>query len=139
MARFNARFISKTQHVQNKRRRLTSCRNSTSTSRSYFPACGRVAIVKDNESYFTLKNANVHGNDQVWTRDVSMCPPEICFQGKAKIRNFLPMSQSQSKEYCSVPANNTINAKVYCQIIHANIIPFMRQHHSNGSYYFWAD
>ena len=38
-----------------------------------------------------------------------------------------------------VPANNAVNAEVYCQIIRANVIPFIQQHHSNVSYYFWPD
>ena len=36
-------------------------------------------------------------------------------------------------------ANNAVNAEVYINILRTSVVPFIRQNHANGSYYFWPD
>ena len=51
------------------------CGRAKSLSRDFFPVGGQTAIVIDNELYITLKGDKVQGNDWVWMRDITTCPP----------------------------------------------------------------
>ena len=112
-------------------------------SRDFFPVGGRTEIVIDDESYFTLKGDEVRGNDRVWTRDISTCPPEVRFKQKPKFAKKLlvhcAISPKGVSELSFVEGGYAINRHAYIQILRSTVVPFIRRHHSNGRYYFWMD
>ena len=58
-------------------------KRSAILSREYFPKGGRTAMIIDDESIFTLKGDEIQGNDRVWTRDITTCPPDVRFSETA--------------------------------------------------------
>ena len=109
----------------------------------YFPVNGRNDIVIDDESYFLLKDDNVRGNDSIWTKDINSCPAEVRCVEKEKFQKKLLVHAAISRKGMSslyfVPAGNSINAEVYKNILRTNVIPFIRENHSNNRYHFWMD
>ena len=102
-----------------------------------------MAIVIDDESYFTLKGDETRGNDRVWTRDITTCPPEVRFKQKAKFAKKLlvhaAISLKEVSELSFVEGGYAINAAAYIQILRSTVVPFINSNHSNGRYWFWMN
>ena len=102
-----------------------------------------MAIVIDDESYFTLKGDEVRGNDRVWTRDITTCPPEVRFKQKAKFSKKLLVHCAISPKGVSkisfVEGGYAVNAQRYIQMLRQAVVPFICANHSNGRYWFWMD
>ena len=74
-------------------------------SRDYFPEDGRTAMIIDDESFFTLKGDEMRGNDRVWTRDITTCPPEVRFRQKSKFPKKLLVHAVISQRACPSSAS----------------------------------
>ena len=100
-------------------------------------------IIIDDKSYFTLKGDKTRGNDQIWTRDISTCPPEVRYKQKAKFPKKMlvhaAISQKGISELSFVEGGYAINRHRYIEILGATVIPFIRENHSNGNYFLWMD
>lgn len=116
---------------------------STLLSQNFFPPGGSMAIVLDDESFFTLKGDEVRGNDRIWTRDISTCPPEVRFRQKEKFTKKLLVHAAIStrgvSELTFIEGGYAVNRFVYIEILRKTVVPFIRRHHSNGRYWFWPD
>ena len=114
-----------------------------SLSRNFFPVGGQTAIVIDDKSYFTLKGDEMRGNDRVWTRDITTCPPEVRFRQKEKFPKKLlvhvAISQKGMSELSFVEGGYAINRNNYIEILRRTVIPFIRANHRNGDYWLWMD
>ena len=90
---------------------------ATRLSLNYFPPGGNTAIVIDDESFFTLRCDEVRGNDRIWTRDISTCPPEVRFKQKGKFAKKLlvhaAISPKGISELSFVEGGYAVNRHVY--------------------------
>ena len=112
-------------------------------SRDFFPPGGNMAVVLDDESFFTLKGDEQRGNDRVWTTDINACPPEVRFKQKEKFCKKLlvhcAISPRGISELSFVESGYAVNRHVYINMLRKTVVPFIRQHHANQRYWFWMD
>jgi len=97
----------------------------------------------DDESYFTLNNSTLPGNDRFYTDNDKACPEEVKYNLKPKFEQKLLVWIAVSSEGMSrpwfVPSKMAINQYNYkSECIERRLIPFLQQH-KNNKYIFWPD
>lgn len=113
--------------------------------------CGRLyhkllslKCIMDDESYFTLKHSHINGNDRFYTSDISKTPSSIKFNPvdkfPKKLLVYFLFSEEGMSEPLFIPSGLAVNQSIYLEeCIKKRLIPFIRQHHSDGQYIFWPD
>ena len=98
----------------------------------------------DDESYFTLTNSSVCGNDGFYSNNLQKTPASVKYRAKAKFEQkllvWLCVSERGISKPFIAPSGLAINRHVYLeQCIKKRLVPFIEQHHSDGQYLFWPD
>jgi hypothetical protein len=101
-------------------------------------------IILDDESYFTLSNSTLAGNDRFNSDDVKKTPDNIKYKYVAKFEPKVLVWIAFSSEGVSQPlffqSGQAINQYVYLkQCIQKRLVPFINAYHSGSSYVFWPD
>lgn len=100
-------------------------------------------FILDDESYFTLSNSTLAGNDRYYTDDVKSCPEHVKHKLKSKFEEKLLVWIAVSSEGMSkpwfVPSKMAINSTNYLsECIERRLLPFLRLH-KNKKIVFWPD
>jgi len=115
------------------------------------PKCGNLYktykksdFIIDDESYFTLSNSALAGNDSYYSNDRNQTPDVVKHYDKAKyepkVLVWLAISpKGLSKPYFR-PSGMAVNQEVYLnECIIKRLVPFIQEHYSDGKYVFWPD
>lgn len=101
-------------------------------------------FILDDESYFTLSNSTLSGNNTYYSDDVNNAPNNIKFKFKKKFEPKLMVwiaisPKGVSKPYFK-PSKLAINQEVYLnECIKKRLIPFISKYHADSQYVFWPD
>jgi len=113
--------------------------------------CGRLYLkyqntlwIIDDESYFTLTHSTINGNNNYYTSNNALTPPEVNYYTKTKFEKkllvWICLSAKGISSVYYVPSGQAINQEVYLKnCIKKRLIPFINAHHSDGNYVFWPD
>jgi transposase len=100
-------------------------------------------FILDDESYFTLANTTLNGNNGFYSSDVSASPNDVKFAKKKKYDDKLLVSLIISPKGISKPfihkSGQAVNKEKYLEILRKRLIPFINEHHKNDDYLFWPD
>ena len=101
-------------------------------------------FIIDDESYFTLSNANLSGNDTFYSNDRNMTANDVKYYDKAKYEEkvlvWLSMSPAGLIQFYIVTIKMTVNQKVYLEeCLKKRLLPFIKKYHKGGKYVFWPD
>ena len=115
------------------------------------PKCGQLYkiyrksdFIIDDESYFTLSNSVLAGNDSYYTNYRTQTPDDVKHFNKAKYEPkvvvWIAISpKGLSKPYFR-PSGIAINQEVYLnECIIKRLVQCIQEHHSDGKYVFWLD
>ena len=102
------------------------------------------SFVLDDESYFPLSKSQIPGNDRFYTKDKSTTPPKVMYKFKhkfeSKVMLYIVISDKGISKPWFKPSGLAINQEVYQrECLQKILIPFLKQHHSDGKYVFWPD
>lgn len=105
---------------------------------------GNLFFVLDDECYFPLSNSRVPGNDRFYSNSVATSPPNIRYKFQKKYEKKLMLYIVISEKGVSKPwfkdGGLAINQIIYQEECLSKIlIPFLRDHHSDGNFVFWPD
>ena len=102
------------------------------------------SCLMDDESYFTFRHSTINGNGNFYSSDPSAtpsnikCSPRSKFEPKMMI--WLCISDKGISKPYFVPSGTAVNQKIYLEeCIKKRLIPFIKEHHSDGKYVFWPD
>lgn len=100
--------------------------------------------VMDDESYFTLAHSSINGNARFSSSDVNKTPATVKYKPTEKFQKkllvWIAISPNGMSEPFFVPSGLAINQHIYLKdCINARLMPFIKQHHSDGNYLFWPD
>jgi len=98
----------------------------------------------DDESFFTLSNTTLAGNDRFYSDDVEKTPNNIRNKFKAKYETkllvWLAISPRGVSSVKFVKSGLAINQKIYGdECLRKNLLPFIKNHYMDGKYVFWPD
>ena len=101
--------------------------------------------VIDDESYFTLDNSDLAGNDMFYSDDINSCSDNIKYKlvekFAPKLLVWIAMCSRGASEIYIVPKNLSINQDIYMQeCLSKRLLPMLRKHYkNNNNYIFWPD
>ena len=100
--------------------------------------------ILDDESYFTLSHSTINGNDNFYSDNKSLAPPEVKFAKKKKFEQkllvWLAVSPYGISEPYIIESGNAIDQNIYREeCLASRLLPFIKRHHSDGNYIFWPD
>ena len=108
-----------------------------------------VDFILDDESYFTLSNTTLAGNDRFYSDDVEKTPYDVRNKFKAKYETKLlvwlaisPRGVQFFKSYRVkyFKSGLAINRKIYRdECIRKNLIPFIKKYYRDDKYVLWPD
>lgn len=113
--------------------------------------CGRMfkkyrrdIFVMDDESYFTLANATLSGNDTFYSSDRRLTPNDVFYWDKAKFDEkvllWIAISARGIAKYYIMPSKQAINQTIYLdECIKKRLVPFIKEKHRRCRYVFWPD
>ena len=124
-----------TEKQKQKARR--NCRHMLSTYK-------KIDFVMDDESYFTLTQSNLPGNDSYYTSNNQLTPHHVQHYYKAKHEEkllvYLVISPKGVSKPRFIPSGLAVNRWVYVgRCIRPVLRPFLKKHYPNGGYVFWPD
>jgi hypothetical protein len=98
-------------------------------------------FILDDESYFTLSNSTLAGNDRFYSNDVAKTPDEIKHRLEAKFESkvlvWIAISSMGVSKPFFAPSKQAINQEIYLkECIKRRLIPFVKKH---TNYIFWPD
>jgi len=101
-------------------------------------------FVIDDESYFTLGNTTLAGNDRFYSDNLEKTPDDVKYKYQEKFEKKILVWIAISPAGVSTPiffeSKMAINQDVYLdKCIKARLIPFIRRNYPNGGYVFWPD
>ena len=96
-------------------------------------------FILDDESYFTLSNANLNSNESYYSSDRNVTPESVMYKDVAKFEKkllvWVAISPSGMSKYWIVPSKMAINTEVYLkECIQKRLIPFIKKYHSTDKY-----
>ena len=103
-----------------------------------------VDFILDDESYFTLSNTALAGNDRFYSDDVQKTPFDIRNKFKAKYEAklfvWLAISPRGVSSVQFFKSSLAINQKIYRdECMRKGLIPFINKYYRDGKYVFWPD
>lgn len=98
----------------------------------------------DDESYFTLSNSTLSGNDTFYAVDPNECPDEIRYKEKKKFEPKLLVSICISPRGLSPlyihHSKQAVTQYVYIEILKITLLPLVSQYYKrNRNFIFWPD
>ena len=101
-------------------------------------------FILDDESYFTLSNSTLTGNDSYYSNDRTLTPDDVKHYDKSKYEPkvivWLAISTKGVSKILIRPNGMAVNQEVYLnECIIKWLISFINQHHSDDNYVFWPD
>lgn len=101
-------------------------------------------FIMDDESYFTLSNSNLLGNDTFYSSDVPITPADVKFKTKSKYESkilvWLAISPKGMSRAYIASSGLAINTNIYVnKCLRLRLLPFINQHYKDGQYIFWPD
>lgn len=114
------------------------------------PKCRRILqsygdrdFIIDDESYFTLSNTDVPGNDGFYSDNLNITPDSVKYNLREKYPPKLLVWLAISPKGVTKPyfrkSGNAVNQDVYHDILKQKLIPFIKKNYSTGGYVFWPD
>jgi CTP-dependent riboflavin kinase len=115
------------------------------------PKCARllrkyrsVDFILDDESYFTLSNTTLAGNDRFYSDEVEKTPYDVRNKFKAKYEPkllvWLAISPRGLSRVRFFKSGLAINQNIYRdECMRKCLIPFIRKYYQDGKYVFWPD
>ena len=105
---------------------------------------GKYEFIIDDESYFTLGNAALPGNDSFYSSNVSKTPEQVkkkyVQKFEPKIMVWLAISPRGISTPYFVPSGLAVNQDVYLkECIQKRLEPMIKKYYSDGNYVFWPD
>lgn len=103
-----------------------------------------VDFVLDDESYFTLSNTTLSGNDNFYSSDRNLTPEDVKhhFMKKfeEKVLVWAAASSSGISKLRISASGQAITGEVYLkECIQKRLVPFLKEHHKDDNYVFWPD
>ena len=100
-----------------------------------------ITFILDDESYFTLSNSTLAGNDCYYSNDVASTPDEIKHKLEAKYESkvlvWIAISSQGVSQPFFAPSKQPINQDIYLkECIQRRLVPFIKKH---TNYIFWPD
>ena len=113
------------------------CRKLASKYKSY-------QFIQDDESYFTLSNTTLAGNNMFYSSDTNLTVENVKYSKKRKYEQKIiiwiaisPMGVSQPYY---VPSGMAINKETYLKkCIQERLMPFYKKYHQHTKTVFWPD
>jgi transcriptional regulator with XRE-family HTH domain len=101
-------------------------------------------FILDDESYFTLANTTLAGNDRFYSDDLSKTPDSIKNKYKSKYEQKTLVYIAISTRGVSAPiffkTGLAVNQHIYRdECLKKRLIPFIHKYHRDGKYVFWPD
>ena len=101
-------------------------------------------FIIDDESYFTLSNANLSGNDIFYSNNRNITANDVKYYDKAKYEPkllvWVAISPAGISDFYIVPSKMAINQEIYLEeCLKKRLLPFINKHHRGGKYVFWPD
>lgn len=101
-------------------------------------------FVMDDESYFTLTNSSLAGNDIFYTKDIHSVPENVRYKKMAKFEKkvlvWLAISPKGVSEAHFQQSGLAINQHLYRdECLEKRLYKFIKTHHSEDNYVFWPD
>jgi len=101
-------------------------------------------FVMDDESYFTLSNSTLTGNNTYYSSDRRLTPADVSYWEKAKFEEklllWIVVSSKGIGQVYIAPSKQAINQHVYLEeCIKKRLVPFINKYHSGDQYVFWPD
>ena len=101
-------------------------------------------FILDDESYFTLSNSTLTGNDSYYSNDRTLTPNDVKHYDKSKyepkVLVWLAISTKGVSKIFIRPSGMAVNQEVYLnECIIKRLVPFINQHHKDDNYVFWPD
>lgn len=101
-------------------------------------------VIMDDESYFSMKNDRLSGNDRFYTLDYSKSPAHVKYACQKKYPRrllvWLAISQRGISEPYFLPSGGAMNGDTYRkQCIKARLLPFIKNLHKDDDILFWPD
>jgi hypothetical protein len=94
-----------------------------------------ISWILDDEVYFTLSHSTFNGKSYFYSSDVSTTPVIIKYrQNKTMKSSYLSGYECPKRERDFV-----VDQPTYLDFIKRGIAPFIKEHHSGGSFKFWPD
>lgn len=123
--------------LQQKEAARPKCRQISETYRGF-------DFILDDESYFTLSNSSLAGNDIYYTDNIENVPENVRYKKQAKFEKkvlvWLAISPRGMSEAFFVPSGLAINQHVYREeCLQKRLLKFVRAHHAEGQFVFWPD
>lgn len=103
----------------------------------------KLDFILDDESYFTLSNANQPGNDRFYSDDLDTTPDTVKYNSVAKYPPKLLVWLAISPKGLAKPyfrsSGLAINQDTYLEILQKKLEPLIKKHYRSGGYVFWPD
>jgi hypothetical protein len=101
-------------------------------------------FILDDESYFTLSNSTLAGNDIFYTDNLEDVPEDARYKKQSKFEKkvlvWIAISPKGMSSAYFLPAGLAINQDVYLEeCLKKHLLPFIRKYHVNDNYVFWPD
>ena len=101
-------------------------------------------FILDDESYFTLSNTTLSGNDRFYSNNVQKTPERVKYKYKSKyeqkIMVWIAISPSGMSKPLFLKSGLAVNQLVYRkQCLEDRLLPFINKYHSDGNNVFWPD
>lgn len=113
--------------------------------------CGRLyrkfskkMFILDDESYFTLSNTTMSGNNGYYASNIKTVRPEVKFRTQSKFEKKVMVWIAIGPKGLSTPfiknSKFAINSEVYKnECIKRRLLPYIKKNYSNEDYVFWPD
>jgi hypothetical protein len=113
------------------------CRKLASKYKSY-------QFIQDDESYFTLSNTTLAGNNIFYSSDTNLTAENVKYSKKAKyekkIMIWIAISPMGVSQPYYVPSGMAINKETYLKkCIQERLMPFYKKYHQHTKTVFWPD
>ena len=105
---------------------------------------GKVDFIIDDESYFTLSNTTLAGNDRFYSNNLQTTPGNVRYKYKSKYEPkllvWIAISPRGKSRTLFLPSGLAVNQQVYKEsCLKERLVPFIKQYYQDGKYVFWPD
>ena len=118
--------------------------------RAMRPKCRRLLnryritdFIIDDESYFTLSNTSLAGNDRFYSDNLEKIPQDVMYKSvkkyEPKLLVWLAISPRGVTKPFIAKSGLAINQTRYLEIIQQYLEPFILKKYPHGGYVFWPD
>lgn len=132
------------------RKKIKRAYQTEDQRRATRPKCRRLLLrnrktdfIIDDESYFTLSNSSLAGNDRFYSDDIGKTPEEVKYKSVKKFESKLLVWLAISPRGMTKPffakSGMAINQHRYLEIIKQYLEPFIKKKYPRGGYVFWPD